>query len=99
MKDSVAKKIKKRLSRIRRAVVLLLIGVYIASYGVLSYKGGYIYHNKGGQDNRNTWYAAHCALPYIAFSGRQRVRITCTGWLFLPLMIVDQFVIHPTDYW
>jgi hypothetical protein len=66
-------------------------------YGVLSWRGSYIGHNQGGSDNRDTWFPAYCAEPYTSPAGRQKVRLTTLGWLFLPAMLVDQVAIHRTN--
>jgi hypothetical protein len=83
----------------RRVVVLLMcIGVYIFSYAVLSWRGSYMGHNQGGSDNRDTWFPAYCAEPYTSPAGRQKVRLTALGWVFLPAMLVDQIAIHRTRF-
>jgi hypothetical protein len=83
----------------RRGIVLLVcIGIYVASYAVLSLRGGYIGHNQGGSDNRDTWFPSYCAEPYMSPAGRQKVQLTALGWLFLPLMLVDQIAIHRTHF-
>ena len=83
----------------KRAIMLsVCLGVYGLLYAVLSLRGGYIGHNQGGNDNRDTWYPAYCAEPYRSPAGRQRVRLTVVGWLFLPVMLVDQTAIHRTHF-
>jgi hypothetical protein len=80
--------------------VLFLIGlaVYVLSYSALSWCGGYIGHNQGGSDNRDTWFAAYCAEPYVSPAGRQHVRLTAVGWLFFPLILFDQVAVHRTHF-
>ena len=84
----------------RRGILVLLvcIAVYICLYAVLSWRGSYIGHNQGGSDNRDTWFPAYCAEPYTSPAGRQKVRLTTLGWLFLPAMLVDQVAIHRTNF-
>jgi hypothetical protein len=83
----------------RRGILLLVfIGAYVVSYAVLSWRGSYIGHNQGGSDNRDTWFPAYCAEPYISPAGRQKVSLTALGWFFLPAMLVDQWVIHRTQF-
>lgn len=79
-------------------VVLALLGVYIVSYFILSSRGGYIGHNQGGSDNRNTWFPAYCAEPYTSPAGRQKVRLTGLGLVFLPAILIDQVAIHRTQF-
>jgi hypothetical protein len=79
-------------------VLLACICVYVVSYLVLSLRGSYIGHNQGGSDNRSTWFPAFCAEPYVSPAGRQKVRLTVLGWLFLPAMLVDQVAIHRTHF-
>jgi hypothetical protein len=85
-------------SRKRGIVALACIGLYIVSYAVLSWRGSYIGHNQGGSDNRDTWFAAYCAEPYVSPAGRQKVRLTALGWFFLPAMLLDQIAIHRTHF-
>ena len=85
-------------SKRRGIVVLACIGVYIFSYAFLSWRGSYIGHNQGGSDNRDTWFPAYCAEPYTSPAGRQKVRLTALGWVFLPAMLVDQIAVHRTHF-
>jgi len=85
-------------SNTRGIVLLACIGIYVISYAVLSWHGSYIGHNQGGSDNRDTWFPAYCAEHYRSPAGRQKVRLTATGWLFLPAMLVDQTAIHRTHF-
>jgi len=85
-------------SKKRGIVLLACIGIYAVSYAVLSWRGSYIGHNQGGRDNRDTWFPAYCAEPYISPAGRQKVSLTVLGWFFLPAMLVDQLVIHRTHF-
>jgi hypothetical protein len=78
--------------------LLICLGIYVLSYAILSSKGGYVGHNQGGSDNRETWFAAYCAEPYISPARRQKVRLTGLGWFFLPPMLVDQIAIHRTRF-
>ncbi len=87
-----------RRSRRRAVVLLACIGVYVLSYAVLSWRGGYMGHNQGGSDNWDTWFPAYCAERYTSPAGRQKVSLTALGWLFLPAMLVDQWFIHRTHF-
>lgn len=80
----------------RSAVGWVCVGAYVASYAFLSWRGAYIGHNRGGSDNRDTWFAAYCAETYVAPSGRQKVRLTALGWLYLPALLADQMAVHRT---
>jgi hypothetical protein len=79
-------------------VLLVFLAVYVVGYAFLSWRGRYIGHNQGGSDNRDTWFPAYCAEPYVSPAGRQKVQLTAIGWLFLPAMLVDQTAIHRTHF-
>ncbi|HSU53976.1 MAG TPA: hypothetical protein VLT36_07970 [Candidatus Dormibacteraeota bacterium] len=83
----------------KRGVILLAcVGIYLVAYSVLSVRGGYIGHNQGGSDNRDTWFPAYCAEPYTSPAGRQKVQLTPLGSLFLAPMLIDQIAIHHTHF-
>ncbi len=84
--------------RARGIVFLVCVGVYIVTYVTLSWHGRYIGHNQGGNDNRDSWFPAYCAEPYVSPAGRLKVRLTALGWLFLPPMLIDQIAIHRTRF-
>ena len=79
---------------------LWVVGItaYLSVYVFLSVGGQYLGHNQGGQDNRNTWSPAHCAELYTSPAGRQKLRLTALGWVFLPPMLVDQWFVHRTHF-
>lgn len=84
----------------RRRVIAVALVVYFASYAVLSSRGEYVSYNQGGQDNRRGWAPAFCARKAQEITpagglGRAKLEFTPLGWLFLPLMLVDQRLIHP----
>jgi hypothetical protein len=85
-----------RPARWRGLVALGCVAAYVVSYACLSWQGAYIGHNRGGNDNRETWFAAHCAETYRAPTGRHKVRLTALGWFYLPLVLVDQMAVHRT---
>jgi len=87
-----------KVERKRLVVVLACVGVYVFFYSILSWRGGYIGHNQGGSDNRDTWIPAYCGKPCTSPMGRQKVRLTVLGWLFLPPMLVDQIAVHRTHF-
>jgi hypothetical protein len=72
--------------------------LYLLVYAVLSLRGAYLGHNQGGQDNRDTWAPAYCAELYTSPAGRQKLRLTALGWLFLPPMLIDQWFVHRTHF-
>jgi hypothetical protein len=74
------------------------MALYVGVYFVLSLHGHYLGHNQGGQDNRDTWYPAYCAELYTSPTGRQKMRPTALGWLFLPPMFIDQWLVHRTHF-
>ena len=84
----------------RRRAWLWILGLvaYLSVYAFLSVRGQYLRHNQGGQDNRNTWSPAYCAELYTSKVGRQRLRPTALGWLFLPPMLIDQWFIHQSHF-
>ena len=84
----------------RRRAWMWVVGTmtYLGVYALLSLGGQYLGHNQGGQDNRGTWSPAHCAELYTSSVGRQKLRLTALGWLFLPPMLIDQWFIHRTRF-
>jgi hypothetical protein len=74
------------------------ITAYLGVYVFLSVRGQYLGHNQGGQDNRDSWSPAYCAELYTSPAGRQKMRLTALGWLFLPPMLLDQWFIHRTSF-
>lgn len=81
----------------RRGVICLIAVVaYLGVYIMLSLGGEYVGHNQGGQDNRESWVPAHCAELSTSLAGRQKLRLTVSGWLFLPPMLIDRSFIHRT---
>ncbi|MCI0744518.1 MAG: hypothetical protein L0Y58_03840 [Verrucomicrobia subdivision 3 bacterium] len=85
-------------SKRRRVLWLITVAAYLGVYIVLSLRGQYLGHNQGGQDNRDSWSPAYCAELYTSPAGRQKLRLTALGWLFLPPMLVDQWFIHRTHF-
>src|SRR5690349_13823411 len=77
---------------------LMGITAYLGIYIFLSLRGQYLGHNRGGQDNRDTWSPAYCAELYTSPAGRQKLRLTALGWLFLPPLLIDQWFIHRTYF-
>lgn len=77
---------------------LILAGgiIYLGSYALLSSLGQYVGHNQGGADNRITWVPAYCGEKYVGAVGRAKLAYTAIGWFFLPLIVVDQCLVHPT---
>src|SRR5438128_680780 len=84
--------------RNRRLLWLFGIAVYLGIYTFCSARGRYLGHNRGGQDNRDTWAPAYCAELYTSRVGRQKFRVTLCGWLFLPPMLIDQWLFHRTHF-
>ncbi len=82
----------------RRRLWIVAITAYLGVYVLLSVRGQYLGHNQGGQDNRDTWSPAYCADLYTSLAGRQKMRLTASGWLFLPPMLIDQWFIHRTHF-
>jgi hypothetical protein len=82
----------------KKLAALACLVVYVVGYSLLSWRGNYFGHNQGGNDNRDTWFPAYCAEPYVSPAGRQKVRLTAVGWLFLPAMAVDQIAFHRTHF-
>jgi hypothetical protein len=79
-------------------LVLGLGAVYFAAYVVLSLGGRYVDHNQGGEDNRRSWAPAFCGESHSSPAGRTKFRLTVWGWVFLPPLLVDQWLIHPTRF-
>jgi hypothetical protein len=88
----------KSVRRFVAAASLVMLTVYLGVYVKLSACGQYLGHNQGGQDNRDTWSPAYCAELYNSPAGRQKLRLTIWGWLFLPPMLIDQCLVHRTRF-
>jgi hypothetical protein len=82
----------------RRLLWVTGLTFYVLLYAVLSSRGAYLGHNQGGQDNRTTWAPAYCAELYTSPVGRQKLRLTALGWVFLPPMLIDRWFIHRTHF-
>lgn len=74
------------------------VAIYIFTYGVLSWHGGYIGGNFGGSDNRSVWYPAYCGEASLSAMGRQKCSLRPLGWFFLPLVLVDRVFVHHTRF-
>ena len=60
----------------------ILVGIYVASYSVLSAGGRYYGCNYGGQDNADVWIAKGCGGNYHKPTGRLGESITPFGVVF-----------------
>ncbi len=95
---------KMNRKRIGIGVAVALV-LYIASYVFLSAAGGYVFTQSGkirlgiSLDDQWIWMPRYgWAQPYQWPDGRNTVRVSgVAGWLYLPLIIVDQAWIHPTQ--
>jgi len=89
------------LGRRRLSLMTAWLAVYVIAYVVLSWRGGYIGHNLGGADNRETWFPAHCGESHISRVGRQKAHLNALGSFFFPLVVVDRTLVHRTcfDAW
>lgn len=74
------------------------IAAYLCAYAALSFTGRYVGENRGGSDNRESWCPAYCTESHLAASGRQRVGFTPVGWVFLPMVILDRWLVHPARF-
>lgn len=75
-----------------------LLAAYVLSYVPLSLAGDYTVASHGGMDWRREWVPACVLRAYRAPSGRYKVRITAAGVFYLPLVVVDRVLWHPTTY-
>lgn len=79
--------------------------VYIASYAILSTRGGYVFTQSGkirigiSLDDEWIWMPRYgWAQSYQWPDGRNTVRVSgLSGWLYLPLILADQSWVHPTQ--
>ncbi len=86
------------LGRKHGRLAIAWIAVYIFAYGVLSWRGGYIGGNFGGNDNRSVWYPAYCGEAHLSPMGRQKCDLRPLGWFFLPLVLADRICVHHTRF-
>lgn len=84
------------LLRWRPLLVVPWLIVYIVVYILLAFRGHYIGANFGGNDNRDVWYPSHCGEAYMSPMGRTHCSLTSLGWFFLPVIIPDRILLHPT---
>jgi hypothetical protein len=75
-----------------------LLALYALSYAPFSLAGEYTIANHGGMDWRREWVPARVAYTYRALSGRHKVGFTPAGVVYLPLVLVDRVLWHPTTY-
>jgi len=80
---------------------LFLFLIYILVYGVLSSQGEYILHNRGGMDWNRSWCPKFLVYPRYpwdpdVFTSRTRIDISTLGWFYIPLIITDWILWHPT---
>ena len=83
-----------------RLLVAAAVSVYTLIYVVLSLSGEYRLSNHGGQDWRNVWCPRHLTrweTPRNFFRSRPRVFLTGMGACYLPLLLIDRTLVHPTD--
>lgn len=73
---------------------LSMVVIYITAYGVLSANGQYISGNRGGNDDREIWYAKWCGEQTIKYSGRFGSEPTLLGVFFWPAAFFDRILIH-----
>jgi hypothetical protein len=76
-------------------VALIYLGVYIAIYVLLSFRGQYVERIEGTADGTRTWYPLWCENTTPGVSGRIKTGSSDFGVFFWPLLFMDQLVIHP----
>jgi hypothetical protein len=91
--------------RTRFLFVLGVIAIYLGSYTILSSNGEYVWTQSGevrysfdmAMTDLEQWqpYKAHCQI-FRSISGRLTLRGNFLGYLYSPLIIIDQKFIHPT---
>lgn len=72
--------------------------VYIASYALLSVNGWYAVINHGGADWRKEWCPRYLVYEYLGESGRVKTHLSWLGALYLPCVVADRVLWHPTDW-
>jgi hypothetical protein len=86
-------------------VIAALLVLYFGSYAILSATGGFVFTQSGkirlgiSLDDQWIWMPRYgWAQPYQWPDGRNTVRVGgIAGWLYLPLILVDQAWAHPTQ--
>ena len=87
-----------RLARfVKRPAGLFVPLAYLVAYVFLSSGGEYVIVNHGGRDWRSEWHPRGLVRSYWGPVGRPKAACTPLGVIFLPLIVVDQFLWHPTD--
>jgi hypothetical protein len=84
---------QRRKTRRRRVLAL-----YVLSYVPFSLAGEYTIANHGGMDWRREWVPAYLSRSYRGWGGRYKVGITPLGVCYLPLVLLDRVLWHPTTY-
>lgn len=85
-------------AQLRRYVSVTAVNIgivtYLASYMGLSVCGQYVSVNQGGSDNREIWFAQGCGGSRIGVVGRPKYYLSPLGLFYLPLVLLDQGLIH-----
>jgi hypothetical protein len=84
----------------RRRLVPLLVAlallVYVGSYIARSSQGRYVELICGTSDGSQVWYPRGCENRTRSPSGRIKTDVPSPlGWLYLPLLVLDQKLVHP----
>jgi hypothetical protein len=78
----------------KRKIGVVLLLVYIASYLPFSMTGKYVIANHGGLDWRSEWCPQYLMYEYRII--RPKAGITRYGAIYLPCILVDRLVWHPS---
>jgi len=81
----------------RRKTGIVLFLVYVATYVPFSIAGRYVIGNHGGSDWRREWCPKYLVYEYRAMSGRTRTGHTRYGTIYLPCILLDRLVWHPSS--
>ncbi|MBM3320795.1 MAG: hypothetical protein FJY73_08995 [Candidatus Eisenbacteria bacterium] len=88
----------RRLVPAMKSPWILCLAAYLTAYALFSLQGEYVLANYGGQDWRSVWAPRSLVRSYVGRVGRQKAAYTTLGVLFLPCIIIDRTVWHPTDW-
>jgi hypothetical protein len=104
MKDLPNQPRKRRSIRIRAVWLLLLLPLYLVSYAILSFMGGWMVTESGrwrpsglAEIDSIQWQPRFgFCQRFIWSGGRPGIRADTLGYIYCPLILIDQARIHPT---
>ena len=83
----------------RRKIGIILFLVYVATYVPFSITGRYVIGNHGGSDWRKEWCPQYLMCEYwVWIGGRTKTGHTRYGTIYLPCILLDRCLWHPTQW-